>query len=68
MELSIVIICKNDAAGIERTLKSVTDLDADILVYDSGSTDESKQAAFKNGARFYTGEWECYDRIRFKAV
>ncbi len=68
MELSIVIICKNDVAGIESTLKSVADLDVDILVYDAGSTDGSKEVALKNGARLHEGEWECYGRIRFKAA
>lgn len=68
MELSIVIICKNDAAGMEDTLRSIAGLDADILVYDAGSTDSSKQIAINNGVRLHEGEWESYNCIRYKAA
>ncbi|MBK9570683.1 MAG: glycosyltransferase [Chitinophagaceae bacterium] len=68
MELSIVIICKNDVTGIERTLQSVRGLGAEILVYDSGSIDGTKEVALKNGASLYEGEWEGYGRNRFKAA
>ena len=67
MDISIVIICKNDAAGLERTLRSISDLDAEILVYDYGSTDESKETALKNGARFYAGKCGKYEHMRFQA-
>jgi glycosyltransferase involved in cell wall biosynthesis len=67
MDISIVIICKNDAAGLERTWRSVSDLDADILVYDFGSTDESKETAVNNGARFFEGSCDKYEHMRFHA-
>jgi (heptosyl)LPS beta-1,4-glucosyltransferase len=68
MELSIVIINKNDAPGLERTLKSVADLNTEMLVYDTGSTDASKEKAIENGATVYNGDLECYRRIRYKAA
>jgi (heptosyl)LPS beta-1,4-glucosyltransferase len=67
MDLSIAIICRNDAAGLERTLRSVSDLDADILVYDFGSSDESKETAVKYRARLYEGKYDRYEHIRFQA-
>ena len=68
MDLSVVIICKNDAGGIERTLQSVKGLDCDVLVYDSGSTDGSVEVAKRFGVRVAEGEWEGYGTNRFKAA
>jgi glycosyltransferase involved in cell wall biosynthesis len=68
MELSIVIISKNDATGLERTLKNVASLNTEILVYDAGSTDGSREIAVENGAILYNGVWECYGHIRYKAA
>ena len=68
MELSIVIICKNDAAGIERTLTSADGLGANVLVYDSGSADGSKEIALKHKAQLYEGVEESYGHMRFKAA
>jgi glycosyltransferase involved in cell wall biosynthesis len=67
MCLSIVIISKNDASGLERTLQSVKNLPAEILVYDFGSTDESKETAGRNEAAFYEGKCDKYEHMRFQA-
>ncbi len=67
MELTIVIICKNDATGLVRTIQSIAGLDADILVYDFGSTDASRETASMYGARFYDGKCENYERMRYHA-
>ena len=41
LPLSIAIVCKNSGATIERTLASVADLAGEIVVLDSGSTDNT---------------------------
>jgi glycosyltransferase involved in cell wall biosynthesis len=68
MNLSIVIICKNGSPGISETLLSVKELGNEILVYDSGSCDDSIQIARDFGARVVTGTWEGYGRNRYKAA
>lgn len=68
MELSIVIIvCKRDAEGTAKTLQSLAGLSADVLLYDTSNTAISKQFAVQYNARFAEGEWEGYERVRFKA-
>jgi glycosyltransferase involved in cell wall biosynthesis len=68
MNFSVVVICKNDASGLEETLRSVKDLGCEIIVYDSGSIDGSQEIALKHNARLIQGEWEGYGRNRFKAA
>ena len=68
MELSIVIIvCKKDIDGTERTLQSLGGLGADILLYDTSYSSFLKQSALKYNARLFEGEWEGYESVRFKA-
>lgn len=69
MKLSVVIIvCKNDAEGVEKTLRSVAALGADTLLYDTTNKDFSGQAALKYGVRSHRGEWEGYEQVRYKAA
>ena len=68
MNISVVIICKNGARGIAETILSVKELGSEILVYDSGSSDESVQIAKDFGVRVVTGTWEGYGRTRYKAA
>jgi hypothetical protein len=69
MDLSIIIIaCKNDVSGTERTLRSVRDLNADVLLYDTSGTGFSRNTAAYYGARLSEGNWEGYDSVRFKAA
>ena len=68
MNLSIVIICKNGAPGISETLLSIKGIGNEILVYDSGSCDDSVQIAKDFGASVVTGTWEGYGRNRYKAA
>ncbi len=64
---SIVIICKNEAAVIERTLKSVQGVTDDIIIYDNGSTDQTMQLARQWGARVEQGSWEGFGATKRKA-
>ena len=67
MDISVVIICKNGSAHIAETLKSVQGIGKEILLYDSGSTDNSVKIANSYGARIAYGEWEGYGKNRYKA-
>jgi glycosyltransferase involved in cell wall biosynthesis len=68
VQLSVVIICKDGGPGLEQALQSVQGLGGEILVYDSGSSDNSKQIAAGYGAKILSGTWEGYGRNRWKAV
>ncbi len=68
MELSIVIICKNGEELLSKVLDSVQGLGNEILFYDSGSCDRSKQIAKRYGAKIIEGKWEGYGRTRWKAA
>lgn len=56
MNLSIAIITKNEEAVIERCLKSLQPFDAEIIVIDTGSTDNTKEIAAKY-ATVYDFKW-----------
>jgi hypothetical protein len=69
MDLSIVVIaCKNDVSGTERTLRSIRGLNADVLLYDTSGTGFSRNTAAYYGARLSEGNWDGYDSVRFKAA
>jgi len=65
--LSVVIICKNGAAVIGETIKSFSGLTDDILVYDNGSTDGTKEIVKQNNARLVDGSWEGFGKTKNKA-
>lgn len=58
--LSICIICKNEERNIENCLKSFNDLECEIVVVDTGSTDNTKEIATKYTSKIYDFEW-CED-------
>lgn len=66
-KLSVVIICKNAAAVIGKTLQSFAGLTDDIVVYDNGSTDGTTEIVKKIGATLYTGNWEGFGKTKNKA-
>ncbi len=65
---SIVVICKNEEHVIEMLLKSVSALSDDLVVYDTGSTDNTPQLALKYNANLYSGPWEGYGKTRVTAA
>lgn len=67
MQFSVVIICKNEAGIIGRTLQSLQGLSDDIVVYDNGSTDNTAAVAQQYNVRFYAGSWEGFGRTKNKA-
>jgi glycosyltransferase involved in cell wall biosynthesis len=59
-ELSIVIISNNEASNIERTLLSVLNMSSDIIIVDSGSTDDTLEICKKFPVKIYHHQWEGY--------
>ena len=55
-KISVVIITKNEEVNIQRCIESARWAD-EIVVYDSGSIDETTAIASKLGARVHTGAW-----------
>ena len=60
MKLSICIITKNEEENIERCLQSFQKYDFELVVVDTGSTDQTKNIAYKYTSHVYDFEW-CDD-------
>ncbi|ESQ85167.1 hypothetical protein AEAC466_05510 [Asticcacaulis sp. AC466] len=58
--LSICIICKNEADRIVACLNAVAGLSDDVVVVDSGSTDDTVQKAEAWGGRVFFNPWSGY--------
>jgi len=65
--LSIVIITLNEAANLARTLESVRGL-GEIVVVDSGSTDETVEIAERAGARIFKEPWKGFGAQKNSAI
>jgi len=57
IKLSVVIICLNEERNIARCLNSVEGIADEIIVLDSGSTDNTKTICENAGVRFFTHEF-----------
>jgi len=55
--LSLCMIVRNEAAMLPGCLDSVADLADEMIVVDTGSTDETPQIAKSRGARVFHREW-----------
>jgi glycosyltransferase involved in cell wall biosynthesis len=66
--LSVVIVCKNEAEVIGRTLQSVESLTDDIVLYDNGSSDGTQDIARARGAKVFEGNWEGFGKTKKKVV
>ncbi len=60
MLISAFIIAKNEAARIARSINSVKDIVHEIIVVDSGSTDDTVQIAKNLRAKVVFNEWNGY--------
>jgi (heptosyl)LPS beta-1,4-glucosyltransferase len=65
--LSVIILTKNEEQFIKRCIQSVLWAD-EVLVLDSGSTDQTKKIAASLGATVYDQEWLGYAVQRNKAL
>ena len=67
-KISVVIVCKNEEHIIGKTLQSVQAFAAEVLVYDTGSTDNTVALAKRSGARVVQAAWDGYGRSKQKAI
>ncbi len=66
--LSAAIITLNEGNNISRCLESIGSWVDEIVVVDSGSTDQTVQIAEKAGARVYHNPWSGYARQWERAI
>jgi glycosyltransferase involved in cell wall biosynthesis len=66
--LSVVIVCKNEAGIIGKTLASLEGLTDDIIVYDNGSTDKTVAVTRQFPVKLHEGPWEGFGRTKNKAI
>ena len=64
MEISCVIITKNEEKNIERCLKSLQNVADEIIVIDSYSTDNTEAICQKYNVRFERLEWQGYSETK----
>ena len=68
MKLSVAMITYNEEKNLERTLKAIKDVAYEIVIVDSGSTDNTKEIALAHMAKFYTEEWKGYGAQKNSAI
>lgn len=68
MDISVVIITKNEAHIIEKTLQSLQGTFDDIIVVDSGSTDDTISICKKYHARVIETTWDGYGANKNKGI
>jgi glycosyltransferase involved in cell wall biosynthesis len=68
MNISVVIITKNEAHIIANTLQSLANLTDDIVVVDSGSTDETVAICKKHHAHIIETGWAGYGINKNKGI
>ncbi len=58
MKISACYIVKNGAADLDRSINSLREFVDEIIVVDTGSTDETVEVAEKFGAKIFYDEWQ----------
>lgn len=66
--LSVVIIAKNEASVVAECLDSVAGLADEIVVLDSGSTDDTREICVGHGARVIETDWPGFGLQKQRAV
>ena len=66
--LSVVMMVKDEAANLRRCLPRLASVADEIVILDSGSTDESETVAAQHGARWFANtDWQGYPVHRKRA-
>lgn len=65
--VSVVIVCRNEADVIARTLQSLQGVSDDIIVYDNGSTDGTMEIVKQFPVQLHQGSWEGFGKTKNKA-
>lgn len=68
MDISVVIITKNEAHIIDNTLQSLQSVTNDIVIVDSGSTDETVAICKKHNATVIETDWSGYGINKNKGI
>jgi glycosyltransferase involved in cell wall biosynthesis len=68
VRLSVCVVTHNEEANIRRTLASVRDIADEMIVVDSGSTDNTAGLARECGARVFVEEWKGFARQKNSAM
>lgn len=68
MKVSVVIIAKNEAAYIKRCVASALCLCDDVIVADTGSTDDTEVLAKSAGAKVLNIPWQGYGKTKNAAT
>lgn len=66
--LSVILITKNEADRVERCLKSVADIADEIIVLDSGSTDETVSICQKYTDNVELTDWPGFGKQKQRAL
>ncbi len=67
-QVSVVIICRNEAHIIGRTIAAALRFTDDVVVVDSGSTDGTQAIVEAAGARLLETAWDGYGKNKNKGV
>ena len=69
LDVSLCLIAKNEASNVGRCLRSVEGFAGDVVVLDTGSTDETVAIAEACGARVFHAPWENdFSKARNEAI
>ena len=73
MHLSVIIITLDEEKNLSRTLQSLqelkeSNLEIEVLVLDSGSTDRTESIAKESGAKFAVQNWLGYSKQKNHAL
>ena len=68
MNLSLVMITKNEEKNIAKSLNSVKDLVSEIIVVDSGSTDNTVEIAQQYGAKIFKRDFDSFSNQKNYAM
>lgn len=67
-QLSVIIICKNESRHIEKCLRSVADWVNEIVIIDSGSTDNTLDICRAYTSKIYSMDWPGFGPQKNRAL